>query len=304
MYRKSAMRRSGLTLLELLVVIAIIAILIGLLLPAVQRVRDAAARLSSQNNLKQMTLATHHFGDAHSGVLPSLAGAGWDSISMYVDILPYIDGGNVSNQYFASTKGRSSQYTIRLYISPADPTASSGVSMDGLTSYGANAQVFIGKPSIIQSIPDGTSNTIAFTEHYAVCKTTQLMTQFIWFIDNSIDLPMVDDPSGPRVLHRASFADNGPKVLRFRPGGDTFVYRDIYPVTGGDPPTTNGSDPKVTFQIRPKVTQCDARIPQTPHNVLLVALCDGSVRSIPGDIGHSVFWSLVTPDGGEAVLDW
>lgn len=304
MYRKSAMRHSGFTLLELLVVVAIIALLIGLLLPAIQRVREAAGRLSSQNNLKQMTLATHHYGDAHSGVLPSLAGGGWDTTSMYRDILPYIDQGNVSKQYLAATKGRSSQYTIRLYISPLDPTSPPSGVMDGLTSYGANAQVFIGKPSLVRSIPDGASNTIAFTEHYAVCKTTQLKTtQFHWFVDNSMDL-MVDDPLGPHVLHRASFADNGPKVLQFRPGGDTFVYRDVYPVTGGDPPATNGSDPKVTFQIRPKVTECDPRIPQTPHNVLLVALCDGSVRSLSGDIQHSTFWSLVTPDGGEVVSDW
>ena len=186
--------RQGFTLIELLVVIAIIAILIGLLLPAVQKVREAAARTKCTNNLKQLTLACHNAHDTH-GRFPPMAGTyggGWLA-PMFFHLLPYIEQKNVWDQaiwmdlkaavgqanpnpastinsgYIWPTWGGVNsqnntwlrQTKIPTYQCPSDYTLGNGLDWTpGDASYAANFQAF-GKAG-----PYGSSNNWAVLEPF------------------------------------------------------------------------------------------------------------------------------------------
>jgi len=200
MLKLLARLRKGFTLIELLVVIAIIAILIGLLLPAVQKVREAAARMQCGNNLKQLGTAIHNYASANQDkVPPAMAswtgvGGGYPGGPFHWQLLPYIEQDNIwkalSNSGIYYSWGNAGgvngqQVVVKTFLCPSDPSHNNGWGPNTnwtVTSYSRNYYMFdtgggyqpqagghywtLSKYSV-GNIPDGTSNTLGITERYA-----------------------------------------------------------------------------------------------------------------------------------------
>jgi prepilin-type N-terminal cleavage/methylation domain-containing protein len=287
--------RCGFTLIELLVVIAIIAILIGLLLPAVQKVREAAARTQCQNNIKQLNLGVHNFAGIYDGAIVPICtnGGKWSNVvgTAHFLLLPYLE----QNNLYTLANGNAStiaKTVIRTFICPSDPTLpdnlQNGTNRPGYasTDYMGNALVMQYGSRKINNIQSGTSNTVLWVERYKDCNESgnpngsalgqgpyiqpawAMHYSFVWY-------GWWDTPA---------FA-----VWEFNP--------QVPPGTPGGPYGLQISDNGIGFQIAPRDGFCDYRIQQTGHTgAMQVGLLDGSVRGVPGGISVTTWTAVCNPD--------
>jgi type II secretory pathway pseudopilin PulG len=285
--------RWGITLIELLVVVAILGLLIGLLLPAVQKVRAAALAVKAKNNLKQLSLATANFRSDHSDELP------WISvfprypeslvrITTFIQLMPYLEYEPLYKYivYHADEPGSFQPYPLPVLLNPLDPLSGEYLKLGSdQVGFSANARVFSPSTRCSASalFSDGESNTIAFAETQQEC-------------GGAIRNWREDQPTFRFSGHmqRATFADNDLVTTTAR-------CEDYVPITTGNPPVSRAAANR-TFQIRPSRGTCDPRLPNgLSTGGLLVAFADGSVRLLRESIDPSVFWGAVTPNQREIV---
>ena len=305
--------RQGFTLIELLVVIAIIAVLVGLLLPAVQKVREAAARMSCTNNLKQIGLALHNYQTATNAFPTSVRPAdstGLPSKSWTVPTLSYLEQGNVQNLYDLTTNWDSvtnlplTSQPIKVFTCPSAPSGrmdgnpQSGIyntvavsdyaACTGVAAYATTVNTtglfqagMMPKNAVarIGDTTDGLSNTMFVVESAG---RPQIYRQSIPF--GTLPTDKVNGGGWARPESDYAFQTSTPDGITF-PGS----------CAAG---CTNGFD-YLTYNSTPWGTDGTSEAYSFHTGVVNVLFGDGSVHSLTSSMSILTWAALVTRSGGE-----
>jgi prepilin-type N-terminal cleavage/methylation domain-containing protein len=314
-------RRSGFTLVELLVVIAIIAVLIALLLPAVQKVREAAFRVRCENNLHQIGLATHNCHETYQ-YLPPMCAPNWNVAlgpplganlaypsavgpTVFFWLLPYVEEDNLFNAAkldvgtFIGGPGSGAVFSqvIKKFVCPSDPAPSAGglgattnarADLWATSNYCANYYVF-GNPTAATTLlrEQGTSRIPASIPDGLSCT--------IFFTERYSTCGSSGVPDSSSTFANLWLDSN----REWRP---VFCVNNSFQT-----PTTPGYPPCLMFQVMPDwINSCDSARAQSPHvGGINVCLGDASVRFVSGGINPNTWAAVCDPrDGVPLPSDW